>query len=197
LTFDPEREGYERRYASRGESVRRAARDLCAFLLECDVAPSHRMRIASAAAELVENVCRHAYPAGDGKGPVLVRAAHDDRHVEVEIEDHGQGLAASRCTSGAPSWERGGLARAEALCERLALESDQRGTRVTLDFDLIPTRFEEEHDDLSEADFLDPETTRRLVASLSRGSGPTLPSALIPTVGRLIAGAKPRSEPRG
>ena len=44
-----------------------------------------------AVSEALTNAVVHAYRGGD-PGPVLVRAAADDDHVAIEVEDHGMGV---------------------------------------------------------------------------------------------------------
>src|SRR5688572_691857 len=64
--------GCVRTYSSDATSVGRAAREISAFLVNEGVVNAHRVRIASALAELVDNACRHAYP--DRAGEIVVRA---------------------------------------------------------------------------------------------------------------------------
>lgn len=184
--------------------IGRAAREVSAFLVNEGVANAHRVRIASAVAELVDNGCRHAY--GKGRGELQVAVEIRGARVLVRVSDSGSGfdtgrarlervpaaLPGTRNTSAprASSSSSTGLGRVERLCEEHTIHSDAQGTRVELAFELSPVRFEEEGEHLSETDFLDPSRARALVASLRRGradlSGVAPGMAL--TIGRILGG---------
>lgn len=167
-----------------GEGVtERAARELAAFLLGRGVGPSHRMRAVSAAAEILHNASRHAYPAKTG-GMIRISAFLVATSLTVEIQDRGEGIGLVRPSVG------GGLARARSLSEGLEVRTGGGGTCVKLTFQLHSPRFEEEEDDLSEADFLDPERTRELLTELRRQDDHApvvLPQPMAATVGRLLS----------
>jgi anti-sigma regulatory factor (Ser/Thr protein kinase)/ActR/RegA family two-component response regulator len=196
---------YERRYPAEPGSVGWAARELSAYLMERGVVAAHRVRIASALSELVDNASRHAYPRGQGE--VLVRAVVERTRVHLEIADRGTGLdPCSRLESVRPALpgRRGtpgatgtgtGLGRVERLCEALAIRSAEPGTSVELLFELTPVRFHEEPEDFSEIDFLDPARARALLESLRRGDTDlsSVSPALAITIGRLLAGPDPSS----
>lgn len=203
----------ERRYPAEPDSVGRAAREISAFLVNEGVASAHRVRIASALAELVDNACRHAYPGG--RGEVAVQVALQHSRVQLVVEDSGCGfdVAAQRLervppalpgrrlravgTSGARASSHHGLGRIERLCESHALTSGPRGTRAELTFELTPVRFEEESEHLGETDFLDPERARGLIESLRKGNDlKGLAPSMALTVGRILGGLEQPARPR-
>jgi anti-sigma regulatory factor (Ser/Thr protein kinase) len=176
-----ERNSYRRRYPARSESVARAARELSAFLTKHQVALAHRVRIASALAEIVDNACRHAYPAGGGA--VTVEVGVDRVRVSIRVEDQGKGFDARSAlidrvpgplpaAKGAPRRQpaSSGLARVVTLCEAHDVRSGSKGTLVELLFELTPARFAEEPEETLETDFLDPARARALLAALREGA---------------------------
>lgn len=194
----PRSHACERSYSSDAGTVGRAAREISAFLVNEGVASAHRVRIASALAELVDNACRHAY--GKQKGEVTVRAEVQRTRVQLVVEDTGRGFDVGRARlervpaalpsgrssargprasvvsgpSSASDSSRGsdsstGLGRIERLCEEHGITSGPSGTRAELTFELTPVRFDEESEHLAETDFLDPERARSLIASLRKG----------------------------
>jgi anti-sigma regulatory factor (Ser/Thr protein kinase)/CheY-like chemotaxis protein len=80
----------ERTYSIDEHTVGRAAREISAFLVNEGVASAHRVRIASAVAELVDNACRHAY--GQENGAISVRAEVQGARVQLSVEDDGRGF---------------------------------------------------------------------------------------------------------
>ncbi|MSR63045.1 MAG: response regulator [Planctomycetes bacterium] len=183
--------------------IGRAAREVSAFLVNEGVANAHRVRIASAVAELVDNACRHAYY--QRRGEIQVHAEIRGARVLVTVSDAGSGFDAARAKlervpAALPGARKGssnrgsssstGLGRVERLCEEHTIHSDANGTRIELAFELSPVRFEEEAEHLSETDFLDPARARTLVASLRKGradlSGVAPGMAL--TIGRILGG---------
>jgi len=194
----------ERTYGAGEETVGRAAREISAFLVNAGVVSAHRVRIASALAELVDNACRHGHPQGGGGGVRIdVRAEIDGARVLLTVEDSGLGFDVARARlervapalpgarrGTAPSPSSKGLGRVELLCEQCDLTSGPEGTRVELVFELTPVRFDEETEYLAETDFLDPTRARELLAALRKGradlSGVS-PSLAI-TIGRIIGG---------
>lgn len=213
----PRSHACERSYLVDASTVGRAAREISAFLVNEGVASAHRVRIASALAELVDNACRHAY--GKKGGEIEVRAEVQRTRVQLSVQDHGSGfdvasarlervpaaLPSARPTRGAKgprlsvvsSTESSGrtdsstgLGRIERLCEEHTITSGPSGTRVELSFELTPVRFDEESEHLSETDFLDPERARSLIAALRKGQDDLsgVAPAMALTVGRILGG---------
>lgn len=208
----PSAHACELRYLSEGPAgasalIGRAAREVSAFLVNEGVANAHRVRIASAVAELVDNACRHAYAQrrGGSGGEIHVHAEVRGARVRVVVSDTGSGFDVARArleripaalpgargaSSSRGSSSSTGLGRVERLCEEHMLHSDANGTRIELGFELSPVRFEEEAEHLSETDFLDPSRARKLIASLRKGradlSGVAPGMAL--TIGRILGG---------
>jgi anti-sigma regulatory factor (Ser/Thr protein kinase) len=195
-----------RRYPSEAATVGRAAREISAFLVNEGVAGAHRVRIASALAELVDNACRHAYPGAHGE--VAVQVTLRGARVQLVVEDAGCGfdLAQQRLervppalpsrrglravpAAGASAKSQNGLGRIERLCESSSIHSDAHGTRAELGFELTPVRFEEEPEHLSHTDFLDPERARSLIATLRQQSDlSNIAPDMALTVGRILGG---------
>jgi anti-sigma regulatory factor (Ser/Thr protein kinase) len=199
-----------RSYSSDESSVGRAAREISAFLVNEGVVNAHRVRIASALAEVVDNACRHAYPRGTGE--IVVRAEVQRSRVQVSVTDQGRGFDTARVklerVPAALPGGRGprrasstssdtGLGRVERLCEHHELFSGPQGTRIELTFELTPVRFDEEAEHLAETDFLDPERARSLIQALRKGrtdlSGVAPGMAL--TIGRILGGLDPGARP--
>lgn len=84
----------ERTYSIDEHTVGRAAREVSAFLVNEGVASAHRVRIASAVAELVDNACRHAY--GQENGAISVQAEVQGARVQLCVEDNGRGFDVMR-----------------------------------------------------------------------------------------------------
>ena len=205
IDSEPRPHSWARSYAIEESTVGRAARELSAFLVNEGVVNAHRVRIASALAEAVDNACRHAYP--QGRGEIALRAEVQRTRVQLTIEDRGRGFDVARAKlervpAALPGARRSGLApatgsssstglgRVERLCEGHEIVSGPAGTTVGLSFELTPVRFDEEGEHLAETDFLDPSRARNLIASLRRGradlSGVAPGMAL--TIGRIIGG---------
>jgi anti-sigma regulatory factor (Ser/Thr protein kinase)/CheY-like chemotaxis protein len=200
----PRSHACERRFSIDDITVGRAAREISAFLVNEGVANAHRVRIASALAEVVDNACRHAYPGG--RGEIVVRAEVRRTRVQLAVEDSGCGFDVSRfrlervpaalpgsrnARATAPRASSAtGLGRVERLCEEHHVVSGAQGTRVELGFELTPVRFDEESEHLAETDFLDPSRARGLVEALRKGrtdlSG--VPPAMALTIGRILGG---------
>jgi anti-sigma regulatory factor (Ser/Thr protein kinase)/CheY-like chemotaxis protein len=197
----PDAHGCVRSYTIDDATVGRAAREISAFLVNEGVVNAHRVRIASALAEIVDNACRHAYPAKDGE--IVVRAEVQRARVQVSVTDQGRGFDAARArlervpaalpgTRSAPpkSSSNTGLGRVERLCERHELFSGPGGTRVELTFELTPVRFDEEAEHLAETDFLDPARARSLIDALRKGRSDlsSVPASMALTIGRILGG---------
>lgn len=84
--------------------------------------------VALAVSEAVGNVARHAYPGGGGEVDLEVRA--DDGMVVVVVADNGIGTAEPSDTPGLGL----GLQLIKARTRSWKLESDESGTRVTMQF---------------------------------------------------------------
>lgn len=176
-------------------SVTGGARLLSAFLVERGVLPSHRVRVASAVAEVLHVACRGG-EAPQQERRVTLRARAESTQVWVELEIHGVPLAVlALLPPGLPGFPAldGELSRARSLSDAFAVHPTPSGSRVRLSFDLLPVRFEEELDELAEAEFLHPDATRRLLTRIARRNAAVqLPPALTTTIGRLLQ-APPRS----
>lgn len=212
IDAEPRAHSFEQSFARDEHTVGRAAREVSAFLTNEGVAHAHRVRIASAVAELVDNACRHAYASREGE--VTVQATVQRTRVVLTVNDQGRGFdvasarldsvpaalpvkrkrAPSSAVSRPASADRG-LGRVERLCEELELQSSPRGTSATLVFELTPVRFEEEAEHLGDTEFLDPTRVRSLIQSLRKGqtdlTGVTPGMAM--TIGRILGGLQ--SEP--
>ena len=180
------------------EANARALRELLAFLVIHGFASAVRARIAGATAEVLENIVRHAYP--DAEGCFRLEATLLGRHLRVEITDDGIGCELNRpgpteCTTSTLP----GLARARALAESFKLSNrPEGGMRAILEFSSSSFLFAEEHGvDLSDLDYLDPMTARRLLESLGDDSAPQfqLSPALAVCVGRLLSAAHQVTSP--
>jgi DNA-binding response OmpR family regulator len=206
IDAEPRPRSFERTYELSAEIVGRAARELSAFLANEGVVNAHRVRIASAVAELVDNAARHAYP--DGQGQVSVQASVRRTHVHLAVWDQGSGfdVDAARLESVPAALPRArgskpatlartkdsshGLGRIGLLCEEHTLQSSPHGTRAELLFELTPVRLDEESEHLGETDFLDPTRVRSLIHALRKGQTDltNVPPGLAMTIGRILGG---------
>lgn len=185
----------------------RAAREVSAFLVNEGVVAAHRVRIASAVAELVDNAHRHSR-SRDGR--VTVACELNGNRVRLEVQDRGHGFDVEstrldRVPAALPAARKargpqpgGGLGRVELLAESFRADSSASGSRVEVEFQLTPVRFDEEAEALADTEFLDPSSARKLIAALRGGtadlSGVSAPLAV--TIGRIIGGVSvpsPRS----
>jgi anti-sigma regulatory factor (Ser/Thr protein kinase)/CheY-like chemotaxis protein len=203
---------HEQRYTANEFAVRRALQDLTAFLEVGRVAPAHAARIACAAAEVLDNVHRHAYghTREHEAGAFSVQADLRRASVRLTIRDFGSGfdLEAVRLDSvpaPLPGPRRlddehvGGLVRASRLSEALKLDSGADGSTVELTFELTLSAIGADTDSdrsVSSSDF-HPGPMRSLVASLRQGTAPwdQVPSALTLTLDRLLGGARVSRQP--
>jgi anti-sigma regulatory factor (Ser/Thr protein kinase)/CheY-like chemotaxis protein len=206
IDVEPRAHAFEQNYTPGEHTVGRAARELSAFLVNEGVANAHRVRIASAVAELVDNAARHAY--GGGQGTITVQASVQRTRVQLVVSDQGRGfdvaavrlesvpaaLPSARGRKSAPPARTGdsshGLGRIELLCEEHTFHSSPRGTRAELLFELTPVRFEEESEHLGDTDFLDPSRVRSLIQSLRKGQAnlTQVPPGMAMTIGRILGG---------
>lgn len=182
------------------DGVALGARAASAFLLERGVRPSHRVRVATALAEVLHLVCD---ASGSEETPrrVGLRLRLDEGHVALDVEAHGRNPAMLAglppVLPGFPRLESE-LSRARRLCEELEVHPVGSGSRVRLFFELFPLRFAEVESELAETDFLHPDATRRVLAQLLRRTGRVaLPPILTTTLGRLLENApgSPAAQP--
>ena len=159
-------------------------RALCAFLSEAGVALSHVVRVACAAAELVDNVRRHAYADRSESCWLSIEAHLCRTFVRLVVRDRGRGAVRP---SGPP--RDSGLARARTLSEVFDLQSEPGGTAVELGFDLGPVCAA--GDPLPDVELLTPRALQPVVQRARDRSGvlDDVPSPLRPTVRRLVGGA--------
>ncbi len=192
---------FQRVYSAGSSSLERCCRDLGAFATGLGLGPAVRCRVLTAVAEIVDNALRHGY--SDGGGRVLVTAfLTDGKRLSVVVQDFGTGIRSAHSpgmSGDRDEAEHGGLERADALCERLRVDSSAgTGTRVELEFAVWPVRFDgDDWIDLSDLDWLPPSLSRKVVARLRDGQHESpfrLSPALAVTVGRLIAGPDPERE---
>ncbi len=177
------------------KEVTRLLKELTAFLLLVGCSPSVRARAVSAAGELLVNALEHGQFAGSTWVRLVARSSGSQ--ISIEVSDLGAGLDAHVAHQALSAGE-GGLARAAALVERLTLEpsASGSGTLVRLELDGRAVRWDlEGGEDLTEQDFLEPEQTKRVLATiraLPEAPEIQLSPSLALVVGRLLAGAPQR-----
>ncbi len=188
---------FERTFAAAAGAVEEAPRELAAYAQRCAIGPAGRARIAGTCAELVENAVRHAYPSSPGSVQVAAEASR--RELRLTVRDAGVGFdPLDRELDHLSDSSAGGLARAATLAEDVRIDSAPgSGTCVQASFCVLRTHFDEEEQvDLSELDWLSPETSRRLLTACSEhpegASRFYLSPALAVCLGRLLAGPDPR-----
>jgi CheY-like chemotaxis protein len=189
---------FQQSLPARVEQAEMTVRDLTAQLLRWGLGPTARVRIATAAVEVLDNAIRHAYVQPDVPGRVQVEAECDGREVRLCIRDEGLGFDAAALAPGDPTGPlrdpiHSGLTRAAALAERLRVHSTVgRGTRVELCFSACRSGFDDRGAiDLTELDWLTPGMSRRVLEILRRepgGDAFNLSPAVAVTVGRLLSG---------
>ena len=190
----PNRPLFDRGYSASTKTLEVCLRDVAAFALRHDVGPTCRARCCTALGELIENVIQHAYPREAGS--LQLTATVDERELVVTVSDFGVGCDLERELPGHLVRE-GGLARAAALSEKLeCIGGPGLGTTVSMVFDARRVDFAgDEAADLTELDFLDPQTTREVLHTLRLAGGEgflQLPPSLAVVIGRLLAGPDPR-----
>jgi len=191
---------FGRRYRVSRELCECGPRDLLAFTLRSGVGPAARARIASALAEVLENVWRHAYPTGDGE--VEVRAQLTPSELSVSVRDEGVGMdtasvARTPVRKGSPC----GFARVSALSEDLVIRSGPgTGTQVEMLFTIFSARFDNsQQTDLSDIDWLSPQLARTVMKHLENPDHEQafqFSPALAVSIGRLLNGPRPIKTPR-
>ncbi len=175
--------------------VRELMRALVGFLAALGYAPSVRARAAGAAAELVANALEHGRRGTQRWCRVVARG--EARRIEIEVDDLGPGLE-GHSFQHALSHNTGGLARAAALVERCAVETDREhpGARVRLSLDARSANWSwDGASDWSECDYLEPEQAKQLLVDLQanpQAATPQFSPALCVAVGRLLAGVPER-----
>ncbi|MDZ4774719.1 MAG: ATP-binding protein [Planctomycetota bacterium] len=188
---------FERTFSAASGLPTRAARSVVAFALEAGFGPACRARIGSALAEVVDNAVRRGYPTTPGT--IDVQAEVQARELVVTVTDHGIGFDTELLDDDLLSRPLySGLARASALSDGLALDSEiGTGTTVVLRFAAASSAFDSDGTvDLTDHDFLAPDTARRVLHTLRRhetSSTHQLSPALAVVVGRLLAGPEPRA----
>ena len=188
--------GWRREYCTAPDLPERAARDLVAYALRCGIGPSARARIGTALAELIENAMVHAYPGGDGS--IEIEAHVETRQLRVCVRDHGLGFdSLSAFLMQSPGGCEGGLGRIAALAEEMSLDSRPGvGTEVRLEFCVTRSKFGDQNKiDLSELDYLAPETARAVIEAIEASEGEHslhISPAMAVTIGRLLSGPDPR-----
>lgn len=184
---------FEETYAVGEHVVELCSRDLAAFALRRGVGPTCRARACSALGEVIENVRLHAYPMGEGS--LRMTATIDERDLIVTIIDDGIGLDAALVATDIMT-DGGGLARVSALAEDLDVRGEFGvGTTVQLRFGVYTVDYAGENQaDLTELDFLTPDTTRQILATLEMEGAESffqLTPSLAVVIGRLLAGPDP------
>ena len=171
--------------------------DLCRELTACatraGVSRSHRFRVVTAAAEIAANVGEHAYE--DSDGPLFLSATFNEDCVTVELRDLGHGFN----TEDAHLTEVGacrGLDIAAGLADRVDVDSTSAGTKITLEFQLTPTRFDEEPATAEDLDYLTPAATRRFLETPKGAGSEFTSSALASTIGRILLASVSRTSGR-
>lgn len=186
---------FERTYTT--DQVPVALRDLGAHCLRLGLGRGLRVRIVTAASELLANAAAYAFPGGAGPVTLFARLSSDPLGIDrlsLEVVDNGAGSRDAVSQGEGP----GGLDFVRALAERLDVTTrHDNGFAARAEFALAPLYFDETPAGLDEVDHLDPLTLREVHQTLVRGVEPlqhTAP-ALAPTFGRLLtAGRDPLAE---
>ena len=171
------------------ESAETAARELIAWSLRCEIAPSTRARIGSAVAEAVTNAVEA------GAQTLRVEALLTRTDMRVVVADDGPGFDTTAAQLQRATGATSGIDRMHSLAEAVSLHSSvDEGTQVELNFRVTTTEFEEGSSiDLSDLDFFIPETSKELLATLAEDADAPiiLSPALAVVVGRLLMGSRP------
>lgn len=183
---------FDRDLIATSGNIESCLRELTAYMMRLGMGPTTRARVATASAEVLDNVQRHAHPGSVGAAHIEARM--NMHELVVVITDEGCGFDPLETATSPVEAPRGsGIERASMLSEDQRIESVLgRGTRVTQRFSTVPAAFEEESViDLSELDFLSPELSRRVLEAVLRDRDEAmfnLSPALAVTVGRLLSG---------
>jgi ActR/RegA family two-component response regulator len=174
----------------------RICRKITAFALELGVPLAARARLASACGEIVHNSVQHAY--GSEGGSITTEAWLEDSTILVRLTDEGAGFdALHEGLAQTDTVFDGGLARVSSLIEDLEIRSTPgAGTQVTLRAHATTTRFDNDHADLSDVDFLLPGEACQVLRQLGEPQGLAahqLPAHLAICVGRLLGGPDPKA----
>lgn len=126
LQVVPPTEPLELTVAAIPDAVRTVRADLAEWLARLRVTDLDRVAVQHAVGELVSNAVRHAYASVDVANAVTVSVAlTDDGYVEITVADRGRWRE--------PAVQDGGrgLALARGFLDRLDVERDASGTRVS------------------------------------------------------------------
>jgi CheY-like chemotaxis protein/anti-sigma regulatory factor (Ser/Thr protein kinase) len=170
------------------QAAQQLVADLAAWTLTQSIGAACRARIASAAAELIDNAWRHGHAAH-----IECSARFEGRDVLIVIADDGVGFDARLVHSDAlANTATNGLARALALSEDCVVATAPgRGARATLRFTPWSGELADETViDLSDSDWTTPETARRVLDAVAANDDAVavhLTPALAVVVGRLLA----------
>lgn len=176
---------FEHTYTS--DFTQSAIRDLLAFTTRLGLSRGLRVRIVTAASELLNNVKQHAYGSAAGPLTIYMRLSNDPVGIDrlnLEVIDHGVGTRSIERDSETPA----GLDFVRALAERLDVTSNpDQGFAARAEFALAPLYFSETPAGLDELDYIDPIALRELHSVMCSGSEDVvrLAPALAPTLGRL------------
>ncbi len=193
--------GWTRRYRASRETPETATRDLLGYCLRCGIGPVARSRIGTAVVEIVTNAWQHGYAGGAGE--IEICAHTDERTLQVEVRDRGEGFdTLGVYLERMHDVRDGGLARASALSEDLSIDSQPgQGADVRLSFSCYRVDYEDGRKvDLSDIDFLAPATSRSILDRLCAAGGEHvfhLSPATAVTIGRLLSGPDPRLPVQG
>ncbi|MFT4709303.1 MAG: anti-sigma regulatory factor (Ser/Thr protein kinase) [Bacteroidia bacterium] len=168
-------------------------RELTACATRAGISRSHRFRVVTAAAEVAANAGLHAYEGGEG--PLFLSANFAGDCATVEVRDLGIGFAPEDTALNADE-SCHGLDIAAGLAEHLHIDSTSAGTKITMEFHLTPTHFDEEPASGEDLDYLTPAATRRFLGSPSSDGAEFIGSALASTVGRILLASASQSSDR-
>ena len=168
-------------------------RELTACATRADISRSHRFRIVTAAAEVAANAGLHAYDGAEG--PLFLSANFVGDCATIEVRDLGVGFAPQESAKDAAQ-ECRGLDIASALSDHIHIDSTSAGTKVTMEFHLTPTHFDEEPGNAEDLDYLTPAATRRFLGNPASVGSELTSSALASTVGRILLTSVSRTSDR-
>ncbi len=188
---------FVRHYFHGSRAHERALRELGAHLMESGLGSAHRVRIATAVAQVLQHLFERR-----GGAPLRIEAERAGAQVTVDVGALGRmALSVVRpALPDAPSEPARAddapyIEHARALAEELELQSAPSHEEVKLVFALSPVRFEEDDLDFSDVDYLDPRSIDRLLSVLlAEPDDQThlIPTTMASTVGRLLAISNPK-----